>query len=204
MAKSRKPKPSFDGPPGAPGSSDTNWVYRSEPPAAVTATMPAPPIIDLPPAQTHAIQTTPSPTDDAVALNIVDRHAMYAAGAGLLPVPLIDSAAIAGVQFAMVRSLADHYSVPFSHERAKAVVSAIAGSVAPVSAGRTAMRFLMNHVPIAGTLFAYATVSVFASAVTFAVGRVFIRHFEAGGSLDDIDVEQSRQHVAGDLERSRT
>ena len=238
MAKSRKRKPSFDGPADAQGPSDTDWVYRSEPPDAADRTVPA--IVDRPPVQAgvpsgehapgpletpdnppaHSVSEAlsvraPAPVnlvrreaaapleDDAVALNIVDRHALYAAGAGLLPIPLIDTAAIAGVQVAMVRSLAEHYTVPFSRERVKAVVTAIAGGVAPVTAGRSAMKFLMNQVPIAGTLFAYTTVSVFAGAVTYAVGRVFMTHFASGGSLDDIDVERSRQMVATHVEVAR-
>jgi hypothetical protein len=34
MAKSKKPKPSFDEPSDAKGPSDTGWVYRSDPPGA--------------------------------------------------------------------------------------------------------------------------------------------------------------------------
>lgn len=226
MAKSRKPKPSFDSPADAQGPSDTDWVYRSEPPAAAGRPPPPPAISDLQPVHTDARSVEHAPRalatigdppshpapraigirapagtgsvhhDAAAALTIVDRHALYAAGAGLVPVPLIDTAAIAGVQVAMVRSLAEHYTVPFSRERVKAVVTAIAGGVAPVSVGYGAIGLLMHNVPIAGTLFRYTTVSVFASAVTYAVGRVFMTHFEAGGSLDDIDIERSRQMVA--------
>ena len=220
MAKSKKRKPSFDGPAEAPGG--TGWVYRSQPaqPAEPASdTLPAAdtcpePVVDAllrtPQAAVgaddlHDPASHPRPTRTAAgvvharearAREIVDRHVVYAAAAGLLPVPLMDAAAIAAVQVAMLRSLADHYEVPFSRDRGKVLVTALAGGVVPATAGQGAMRFLMQRVPIAGTVFSYATVSVFASAATYAVGRVFITHFESGGGLDDVDVERSRQGVA--------
>ena len=45
---------------------------------------------------------------------------------------------------------------------------------------------------IVGTLFGVISVSAFAAAGTYAVGRLFVAHFESGGTLLDLDVERAR------------
>src|SRR5579862_2060731 len=67
MAKSKKPKPSFDEPTDAKGPSDTGWVYRSDPPAAATAPAagargtkkpPQPAVVDVSPAAASPARST--------------------------------------------------------------------------------------------------------------------------------------------------
>lgn len=225
MAKSRKAKPSFDAPAAPAGTpkSDTGWVYRSEAPAVAGRAAPSPPAAAVtnmaarPPSSTPAaaaVTAVPAPpasrtSEDASAVRrrkrharawqVVDRHALYAAAAGLVPVPVIDVAAIAGVQVAMVRSLAKAYEIQFNRERSKAIVTALIGGVVPTAAGRGVLKVLAMAVPIAGTVFSLTTVSAFASMVTHAVGHRFITHFESGGTIDDIDVDASRRHIAKEI-----
>jgi uncharacterized protein (DUF697 family) len=182
MAKSRKAKPSFDGPSPAPGASDTGWVYRSEPTGRHTAN---PPIIDVPPARAAAAAPDAA-LREAAAQSIVDRYVKFAAVAGLVPIPLLDTAAITGVQMKMLTELAEHYNVPFTRDRGKVIVASLAGGVAPSFSSRHVMKFLIKRVPIAGTLFHAATEPALASAATYAVGRLFITHFASGGTLDTL------------------
>jgi uncharacterized protein (DUF697 family) len=207
MAKSRKPKPSFDGPADGENPADTGWVYRSDsaieaaplpPPAAVQ-----PPVVDVTPmpqpVATVPVAPPPLPGPsglEARAKQIVDRYAAVAAAASLFPVPVIDAAAISAVQMTMVRALAAHYQVPFQRERGKALMTAILGGILPVASGPGVVRFMLGLVPGAGTLVALATVTALAGGVTYAVGQAFASHFAAGGTLDDLDVERSRRSVA--------
>src|SRR4051812_44104840 len=126
MAKSRKAKPSFDGPSAAPGASDTGWVYRSEPGGGRRAA--APPIIDVPPPRPAAAAPDAALRETA-ARSIVDRYVKFAAVAGLVPIPLLDTAAIAGVQLKMLEELAQHYNIPMTRDRGKAIVASVAGGV---------------------------------------------------------------------------
>ena len=50
---------------------------------------------------------------DFVAMQKVTRYSLYAAGAGLVPIPMLDVVAITGVQVQMLRVLAKHYNGPF-------------------------------------------------------------------------------------------
>jgi uncharacterized protein (DUF697 family) len=190
MAKSTKRKPSFDGPGDREGASDTGWVYRSEPADASRPAV-APPIIDVP-TQRPAAHAPDAALRDSAARQIVDRYVMFAAAAGLVPIPLLDTAAITGVQLAMLHALSDHYTVPFSRERGKAIVVALAGGVASAFSSKTVAKFLVSQLPVAGMLINAATEPALASAATYAVGRVFMSHFASGGTLDNLDVERSR------------
>jgi uncharacterized protein (DUF697 family) len=192
MAKSKKPKPSFE--PAAPSGASTAapWVYRSETDGTQNA-------------NTRVVsETAPAPAPPPVlaggshlasAQQIVDRYAKYAATAGLVPVPLVDLAAIGGVQITMLSALAKEYGVPFSRERGKTLIAALVGGLMPSLAGHQMLK-------VVGPLVGILSVSGFAMASTHAVGRVFTTHFEAGGTLADLDVEGSRKRVLAQLNRS--
>lgn len=199
MAKSKKNKPSFESPAGEAGGGAAPWVYRSDaapaderaaPKAAGAARAAAPP---PPPADPIAQPAVTVTRDRAKAgQRLVDRYAKYAAAAGLVPLPIVDLAAIAGVQVAMLNALASEYDVPFSRARGKALVAALLGGLMPSLAGHQVLKVI-------GPLVGMISVSGFAVASTQAVGRVFIAHFESGGTLLDVDIERSRQQLAAQL-----
>jgi uncharacterized protein (DUF697 family) len=213
MAKSRKRKPSFE-PPEDQNGAGTGWVYRSDAVEDVagasepkSAPAPAPArrstraakVEEAAAAMAVAPVATPpssAPADRReVAQLIVSRYARYAAGAGLVPVPLVDLAAIGGVQVAMLGALAAQYDVPFSRERGKTIIAALVGGLMPSLAGHQVLKLV-------GPLVGILSVSGFAMASTQAVGTLFVSHFESGGTLQDLDVEQSRRHLLASLNRS--
>ena len=51
---------------------------------------------------------------DQVASKLVDRFSLWSGAAGLIPIPLVDMAAVGGVQLQMLRRLSEIYGVPFS------------------------------------------------------------------------------------------
>jgi uncharacterized protein (DUF697 family) len=97
----------------------------------------------------------------------------------------------------MVGSLARHYGVPDSRERGKTLVATLVGGLMPSLAGHQMLKAV-------GPLVGMISVSGFAMAATYAVGRLFIAHFESGGSLLDVDVERSRRRLAADIGRPRS
>lgn len=183
MPRAKKSKPSFDAPAdtAAAPAAAPEWVYRTDAPTGA-------------PAAAQADAPAPASPRSKGAHAIVDRHAKYSAAAGLVPLPTVDLAAIAGVQVSMLRGLAAHYGVPFSRERGQALVTALVGGLMPSLAGYQLLKVVG---PLAGML----GISGFAMASTWAVGRVFIAHFEAGGSLLDVNVEQAREQVKAQVTR---
>ena len=182
----RKPKPGFDVTPAGP--SDTGWVYRSD----ATTTPPPPP-------------TPPPPvaSREAGALEIVGRYMTYGAVAGFVPVPIVDLAAIGSVQYFLVRELAEHYVIDFDGERARGFIAALAGSVLPTSVGHALAANIAYRLPGIGWLAGLVTVPALASATTYATGKVFIQHFESGGTFLDFDPATVREFFERMLAKAR-
>ena len=131
-----------------------------------------------------------APTErDAAALNIVNTYVGWSAGAGLIPVPVADVAAISLVQLKMINSLSKHYDVPFTRHLAKNIVGALVGSIAPYTLAAPAAS-LAKMVPVVGTYAGMVAMPAMAAASTYALGKVFIQHFASGGTFLDMDPEK--------------
>lgn len=125
-------------------------------------------------------------------------YGKWAAASGLIPVPVADLAAVAGVQLKMVADLAKIYGVPFRADLGKALIGALAGSLLPAKLGYGTVGSLIKSVPVVGSVAGIATMPAFNYGATVAMGRVFARHFASGGTLLDFSAEAVRDQVAAD------
>jgi len=119
-------------------------------------------------------------------------------------VPLIDIAAVAGVQLQMLRRLSEIYGVPFTDNRGKSIIASLAGSVLPAStATSTAITFgsLVKGVPLVGTTIGALTMPALAIGATYVIGKVFIQHFASGGTLLDFNPPDYREFIKAQKER---
>lgn len=136
------------------------------------------------------------------AQKITRTAAAWSAGAGLIPVPLLDVAGVSGVQLKLVHDLAKLYGIPFAHDRAKALIAALVGGALP-SALTSGVFSLVKAVPVVGPLAGIALMPALAAAATVALGRVFTQHFEAGGTLLDFDPDKTRAYFLQEFEREK-
>ena len=137
------------------------------------------------------------------ALAVVKTYLPWAAGAGILPLPGVDVAAITGVQLRMLARLAEEYGVPFKEQAAKSIVAALmAMLVQNTLTGGLASAF--KFVPVVGPLLGIAVLPAIAAAGTFAMGKVFITHFEAGGTFLDFDPKKVQDYFRVEFEKART
>jgi uncharacterized protein (DUF697 family) len=119
------------------------------------------------------------------AREIVERHATYAAAGGLVPLPIADVAAITAIIVRMVKLLSQHYGVPFERDRTRAIVLGLMGGAAPTGVAVVAATTFLRTVP-GVNLIGLAVSSMAAAVCTRGVGRIFIEHFESGGTLLDV------------------
>lgn len=117
------------------------------------------------------------------ATKIVNGSMLLAAGAGAIPVPVWDSALLFGVQLKMLADLSSVYGKPFSENVGKSAVGALLGGMAPAMLARGAIGGFIKAIPGVGSLLGALTQPAFAAAVTYGVGKVFIKHYESGGTL---------------------
>ncbi len=127
---------------------------------------------------------------EVVANDIVMDHVMWSAGFGLIPLPLLDMAAITLVEMKMLKKLCNHYEIEFSKQRGKAVITSLIGGL---HAGLFAGSFL-KLVPVFGMAAVILPLPLISGAITYAVGKVFIFHFSLGGTLLDFDAGKMKTY----------
>ncbi len=122
------------------------------------------------------------------------RKRVYAAmGAGLIPFPIVDFMALTGIQMELVKSLCTIYDVPFKKDIGKTLVTTLIGGGLPVHTSPL-LASMVKNIPLIGTTTGAITLSVVGGACTYAVGKVFIQHFEAGGNLLNFNPEKMRTY----------
>lgn len=132
------------------------------------------------------------------ALRLVRKYMLFSAGAGLAPIPCFDLLAVSVLQARMLKRLCALYGLDYSRERAKSLVTSLIGGIyAGLIAGSMA-----RLIPIVG-LVSLAAVPAASGALTYAVGRVFIQHFESGGTFLDFDPAKVREYFAEQYEQAR-
>ena len=139
----------------------------------------------------------------ASAVKLVERFSLWSGVAGLIPVPLVDLAAVGGVQIQMLRRISRIYSVPFSENRGKALIVSLVGSTIPVSSGIGAAS-MTKSVPVIGTAISALVMPALSAGATYAIGMAFIQHFASGGTLLDFNPAQYREFINAQKELWRT
>lgn len=133
---------------------------------------------------------------------IVKNHVIGSMGISLVPIPLVDLVALSGIQIKMLHALARLYRVPFSENLGKSLIVSLVGGVMPTSTAMT-LASLAKAIPGLGTATGMISVSVLGGATTYAIGNVFMQHFESGGTLLDFDPKTMRDYFANKLREGK-
>jgi uncharacterized protein (DUF697 family) len=130
---------------------------------------------------------------------IVRNHVIWSMGAGMIPVLVADIFAVSAIQLDMIRQMSKVYDTEFNELQGKAIVTALTSStIARLTAGS-----VVKLIPGIGSLLGGVTVSVFAGASTYALGEVFKRHFESGGTILDFDPERVKKLYKEKFEKGK-
>jgi len=116
----------------------------------------------------------------------------------MVPLPVLDAIAVGGVQLQMLRRLARIYDVPFTENAGKSVVASLLGSVFPATAAATTAMgaaSALKAVPVAGAAVSIFIMPSLAAGATYLIGKVFIQHFESGGTLLDFNAPDYREFI---------
>jgi uncharacterized protein (DUF697 family) len=129
---------------------------------------------------------------------IVRSHVLWSMGAGLIPLPLFDLAAVAAIQMDMLQQLAALYKVDYSKSMGKTFVSALTGSTF-AKIGAT----LIKSIPGIGTILGGISMSALSGASTYAVGQVVINHLETSGDFLNIDLAWAKRAYSEAFEEGK-
>jgi uncharacterized protein (DUF697 family) len=134
----------------------------------------------------------------------VKYYTLGAAVVGFIPLPMVDMAALTAVELKMLHSLAKQYNVPFSKDIGKSILSSLLGGVLVPVEGVAPLSSLVKVVPVVGQAAGMLSSALLGGAATYAVGKVFIQHFESGGTFLTFDPEKVRKYFAEEFEKGKT
>ena len=119
----------------------------------------------------------------AEVAKIISSSCRWAAAAGAIPLPLLDVVALAAVQASMVNRIAGQYGETISDEAAESVVAVLLGSIIPSGLASAAVGTGIKLIPGVGYVAGAVAFGGLGAAATYAVGKIFVRHFEGGGTV---------------------
>jgi len=125
--------------------------------------------------------------------NIIKKRVYASVGAGFVPIPIVDIMALSGIQLEMVSKISSLYDIPFKKDLVKKAISALIGGFLPVAA-TPILASLIKLVPIVGYTTSAVTLSAAGGAATYAIGKVFVKHYESGGTLLNFNVDKAKSY----------
>lgn len=140
---------------------------------------------------------------DLVAENIIKSHVIASMALGLVPIPLFDIAALSTTQLSLLKQLCEYYDVPFENFDIKSLLTSLVGGSLPIMSV-VGLSSLIKVIPGLGTIAGMASLSITAGSVTYAVGKVFTKHFEEGGTFEDFDIKQAKRLLKSEFEHGKS
>lgn len=132
------------------------------------------------------------------AEGIVQKHVLWSMGMGAIPIPFLDTVAVSAMQYEMLKQVSNLYGFEMSENMGKSLISMLAGGTL-VRMGASAVK----TIPIIGSFLGGGAMVVLSGASTYAIGSVFVQHFESGGDLFDIDTEKFKNFYKEKFEQGK-
>jgi len=130
---------------------------------------------------------------------IIRNHIVWSMGAGMIPIPIADFFAVSAIQLDMVRQLCKLYDLDFKENEMKAIVTALTTSGFAKAGARMAIKLI----PGIGSVVGGVTMAILSGASSFAVGEVFKKHFETGGTILDFDMDRLKKMYNEKFEKGK-
>lgn len=123
---------------------------------------------------------------------IVKKYMLWSMLGGLAPM-MVDSLAVTAIQMKLLHALANRYNVKFTQNAGKSVIASLIGGLGSGAVTRGGLSSIMKMIPIIGPVVGSVTMPIISGASTYAIGKVFVKHFESGGTFLDFDPAKAKQ-----------
>lgn len=133
-----------------------------------------------------------------MANSVIHNHMIWSMGAGFIPVPIADLFAVAAIQLDMIRQMCKIYDIDFKETEGKAVITALTGS-GFARLGARAIKFI----PGVGSILGGVTMAILSGGSTYALGEVFKKHFDTGGTFLDFDPSRLKKYYNEKFEKGK-
>lgn len=141
--------------------------------------------------ESDAVCTKEDQTD-----KIIRRNMMYAMGAGIVPIPMFDLAVISGLQMKMLYEFSGVYDVSFPRGLVKSILASLIGGLGVFPIAAVLAGSVSKFIPGIGNIISVISLPLTAGAVTYAIGKVFVMHFESGGTFLNFNAKKMQAYFA--------
>ena len=124
------------------------------------------------------------------AEHIVKDYYLWAGAAGIIPVPFLDTAAIAAFQLRMIQKIGEVYGYKLSKVWVRAVIGSLTASFITTSIGHGIAKQIVKSIPVVGGFASLILTPGLAAASTYALGQIFILDFESDRSLLSLSADE--------------
>lgn len=125
---------------------------------------------------------------------IIRQHVYGAMGAGFVPLPIIDFVAFTAIQLNMVRKLAQEFNVPFKKDSVKNILTTMLGGAIPAAISGPLAASTAKFIPAIGTTAGVITMPITSGASTYAIGQIFVKHFESNGTFLALNTDKVKEY----------
>lgn len=133
---------------------------------------------------------------------IIRQNVYGAMGLGLVPVHWFQFAAVLPVQLNLARQLSKLYGVPFKEGLAKNIITSVIGAGASTLVSPF-VKVAVAGIPLMGLPLAVSAQPLMNMASTYAVGHMFVNHFERGGNFVKANVDEMKKDFTNAYRNSR-
>lgn len=131
------------------------------------------------------------------AESIIKNNVIQALALGLIPAPVVDIVSLVNVQYRMTHDLARLYGIHYQKLGRMITRSLVVGMLPVITI--TGLSSMLKIMPGIGSLAGGAGVSISSGGLTYAIGKIFLRHFEAGGTMDNFDLAEARKQFKSEF-----
>ncbi len=126
--------------------------------------------------------------------NIVAEGVLWSVWTGAIPINVLDFLFNAAVQLRMIKQLCLEYNVRFSEVAVRSYLTLLISNIAASFFSHAATKSI-RLIPGMGWIYAAVGISLIAGATTYAIGKVFQKHFESGGCLEDFENDLAQRNM---------
>ena len=130
------------------------------------------------------------------ANHIVRNFSIVGGAIGIVPIPPLGVALIIANGLTMLKKLSSIYGVKYRKDLGKAAISSFLAACGTYSISGRLVWGLGTVLPAAIPVIGVVTRPLFAAAVLYVMGKIFIQHFESGGTFLTFDPENVREHYS--------
>ena len=130
------------------------------------------------------------------ANRVVKIHSVISGALGVIPLPPLGVAMIVANNLKMLHKLSTIYGIKYYKDVGKEAISSFLVGCGTYSISGRLIWGLSALAPVAAPVIGVVTIPIFGSSATYAIGKIFVQHFESGGTFLTFDPEKVRGHYA--------